>query len=195
MKHSLHLSSCHLSLCALPFFLTERVWNRGWDRCCCKWRNQQISASYRSSNTKLTALIDFLTSKLKSFKIKGCSWRALSVLHWVLMQVEGEMHSVEECTGVPCFCKQGCSVEDVWEHCTSCSLIPDTLATSVQAEKYRSVLLELFWSYLGSTIQAITFYNTQWVDGRNPTATSTQPWDNKLGNVHFLSAKQFKIKI
>lgn len=194
MKHSLHLSSCYLSLCVFPFFSTARVWNRGWYRSCSKWCNQQISASYRSSNTKLAALIDFLTSELKSFKIKECSWRVLSVLHWLLMQVEGKMHSVKECTGVPCFWKQGCSVEDAWEHCTSCSLIPDTQATSVEAEKYRSVFL-LFWSYLGSTIQTITFYNTQWVDGRNPPATSTHPWDNKLGNVHFLSGKQFKTKI
>lgn len=91
----------------------------------------------------------------------------------------------------------GCSVEEVWEHCTSCSLIPDTLATSapVEAENCRSVPVELFWSDLGSTIRTITFYNRRWVDGRNPPATSTHPWENKLGKVHFLSGTQFKRKI
>lgn len=81
------------------FFWTERVWKWGWDRCCFKWCNQQISASSRSSNAKLAALIDFLTSQVKSFKITACSWRALSVRHWVLMQVEGEMHRVKGCSG------------------------------------------------------------------------------------------------
>lgn len=58
------------------------------------------------------------------------------------------------------------------ECCTSCSLIADTLATSasVEAEKYRSVVFELFWSYLGSTVWIITFQNRPWEEGRNSAA-------------------------
>lgn len=67
-----------------------------------------------------------------------------------LMQMVCEAHSVKECNGVICFLRHRLQCGGCLQEGTSCSQNSDTLATSssVEAEKYRSIIYFFFFLLL-----------------------------------------------
>lgn len=84
-----------------------------------------------------------------------------------IMQMVCEAHSIKEYNGVICFLRHRLQCGGCLQEGTSCSQISDTLATSssVEAEKYRSIIC--FFFYCRSLIEAVAFPSMQWVEGRN----------------------------